>query len=121
MLEKTIKYTDYRGNEREETFYFNLSEAELTELNFEASGNLPEQLERIVKTMDVSAMGDIYKKFILKAYGEISPDGRRFMKDDGKLAKAFAETEAYSVLYRELLEKENAAVDFFKAVLPNKG
>ena len=120
MLEKVIKYTDYRGNEREETFFFNLSEAELTEMNFEASGNLACDLERIVKTSDVKAMGEVYRRFILKAYGEISPDGRRFMKDDGKLAKAFAETEAYSVLYRELLEKENAAVDFFRAVLPKK-
>ena len=28
MLEKTIKYEDYNGVEREEVFYFNLTKAE---------------------------------------------------------------------------------------------
>lgn len=32
MLEKVITYTDYDGNERKEKFYFNLTKAELTEM-----------------------------------------------------------------------------------------
>ena len=32
MLKKTIKYTDYNGEEQTEDFYFNLSKAELTEM-----------------------------------------------------------------------------------------
>ena len=37
MLKKTIKYTDYDGNEREEDFYFNLSKAEITEMELSNS------------------------------------------------------------------------------------
>ena len=32
MLKKTISYTDYAGNQRTADFYFNLSMAELTEM-----------------------------------------------------------------------------------------
>ena len=32
MLIKKLTYTDYDGNERTETFYFNLSRSEITEL-----------------------------------------------------------------------------------------
>ena len=32
MLKKTIKYTDYNGQQREEDFYFNLNKAELAEM-----------------------------------------------------------------------------------------
>ena len=32
MLKKTITYTDYNGTTRKEDFYFNLTQAEVTEL-----------------------------------------------------------------------------------------
>ena len=32
MVKKTIKYSDYNGNEIEEDFYFNLSKVELLEM-----------------------------------------------------------------------------------------
>ena len=32
MLKKTITYTDYNGSERTEDFYFNLSKAEIMEM-----------------------------------------------------------------------------------------
>lgn len=32
MLKKTIKYVDYNDEEREEDFYFNLTKAELTQM-----------------------------------------------------------------------------------------
>lgn len=119
MLEKKIKYTDFKGNEREETFYFNISKSELMKLNFDMNGTMDEFLRDLVAKKDAKGMGEWYRKFILLAYGEISDDGRRFVKDDGKLAEAFAETNAYDQLYMELLSTEDGALEFFKKVLPN--
>ena len=40
MLKKTINYTDYNGNERTEDFYFNLTEAEILEMEMSKTGGL---------------------------------------------------------------------------------
>lgn len=40
MLKKTISYTDYDGNQRTEDFYFNLSMAELTEMQMGVEGGM---------------------------------------------------------------------------------
>ena len=39
MLKKTITYIDYDDNERTEDFYFNLSKAELLEMEWSVEGN----------------------------------------------------------------------------------
>ena len=44
----------------------------------------------------------IFKDLILKAYGEKSADGRRFIKSK-ELSEAFSQTEAYSILYMNLI------------------
>lgn len=119
MLKKKIKYTDYLGVEREETFYFNLTESELRDMNIEANGNLEQELRTAVEAKDVAKMGRIFKSLILKAYGEISSDGRRFVKNGGALSREFEETPAFDALYTELFDTEGSAVDFFKAVLPD--
>ena len=38
MLKKTITYTDYNGVERKEDFYFNLTKAELMEMEMSTKG-----------------------------------------------------------------------------------
>ncbi len=48
MLKKTITYTDYNGTTRKEDFYFNLTQAEVTELEVSVEGGLVEQINRIV-------------------------------------------------------------------------
>ena len=45
MLKRTIKYEDYNGVEREEDFYFNLSKAELTEMELSQKGGLAEMIQ----------------------------------------------------------------------------
>ena len=48
MLKKTIAYTDYNGTTRKEDFYFNLTQAEVTELEVSVEGGLVEMINRIV-------------------------------------------------------------------------
>ena len=117
MLKKTIAYTDFDGNKREESFYFNLTKSELTEMELSASGGLTKTIEKIVETQDGTRIISIFKDLILKAYGEKSPDGRRFVKSK-ELSEAFSQTGAYDVLFMELATDADKASDFIKAIIP---
>ena len=118
MLKKTITYNDYNGVERTEDFYFNLSKAELMEMEMSISGGLTEMIEKIVATKDAPAIMKIFKELVLKAYGEKSADGKRFEKKNGALAEAFAETEAYSQIFMELATDADKAAEFVNGIMP---
>lgn len=122
MRKETITYTDYNGIERKEDFYFNLTKAELTEMQFGTTGGFKNMVERIISTQDVPELVKLFKQVIFQSYGVRSDDGRRFMKKDANgrlLAEEFAETEAYSILWMSLLEDEKKAADFINDILPN--
>ena len=92
MLSKAITYTDYNGEERTEVFYFNLTKAELAELNLTTKGGLQDVLRKIVDSKDVPELTKWFKKIILMSYGE------KFM---------------------ELITDEVAAANFVNGLLPN--
>ena len=117
MLKKTITYTDYNGVERKEDFYFNFTEAELTDMNLSVQGGLQAMIQKIVDTQDVPEIAKIFKEMIFKAYGEKSADGRRFIKSR-ELSEEFAQTEAYSKLYMELASDSKAAAEFVNGIMP---
>lgn len=117
MLKKAITYTDYNGVERTEDFYFNLSKAEVMEMELGTVGGLAEMLKKIVDSQDVPALIKNFKEIILKAYGEKSPDGKRFIKSE-ELSTAFSQTEAYSTLFMELATDHEAASVFINGIIP---
>ena len=117
MLKKTITYVDYNDSERTEDFYFNLSKAEIMEMEMSTSGGLAEMINRIVAAQDVPAIIKIFKDLILKAYGEKSPDGKKFVKSDA-ISTGFAQTEAYSQLFMELATDADAAAKFVNGIIP---
>ena len=117
MLKKTITYTDFDGNERKEDFYFNLTKAEVTEMQMSAEGGLAKMLEKIVATQDTKRVIEVFKDIILKSYGEKSPDGKRFIKND-EVRDSFAQTEAYSELFMELAGNAEAAAAFINGIVP---
>ena len=117
MLKKTITYTDYNGAERTEDFYFNLSKAEITEMEMGVKGGLTETITRIVAAQDSPPIIKIFKDLILKAYGVKSPDGKRFEKSE-ELSTEFAQTEAYSNLFMELAFDANKAAEFINGIVP---
>lgn len=122
MLSKNIKYTDYNGVEREEKFLFNLSKAELMEMEMGTQGGLAESIRHIIETQDGALIMKTFKDLILKAYGEKSADGKRFIKvnDAGvPLSIAFSQTEAYSELFMELATDSMAAAKFVEGIVPN--
>ena len=69
MLKKTITYTDYDGNERTEDFYFNISKAELAELEYSVKGGLKKMMEKAVAEKDGPRIIQYYKEIILIFYG----------------------------------------------------
>lgn len=117
MLKKTITYTDYNGDERTEDFFFNLTNAELTEMQYSETGGMDMVIDRIIKTRDQPTMVKIFKDLVLKAYGEKSLDGKRFIKSE-ELSTAFSQTEAYSILFMELATDEKKAAEFVNGVVP---
>lgn len=122
MLKKTIKYVDYNGVERKEDFWFNLSKAELMEMEIGTTGGFTGMMERIIAAQDQATLSKIFKEFVLKAYGIKSDDGRRFIKVDEnghRVADDFVQTEAYSELYMELLQDDKVAAEFFMGIIPS--
>lgn len=123
MLKKTITYTDFNDIERKEDFFFHFSEAELIEMNLSHEGGLQTYINRIVNTSSTPELIKLFKKLILDAVGERSDDGKRFIKvrsDGTKIADEFAQTNAYSALYMELIKDEKAAGDFINGCIPKK-
>ena len=117
MLKKTITYTDYDDVERTETFYFNISESELTEMQLSTEGGLAERLQKMVDAQDVPSVTKVFKEIILKAYGEKSADGKYFRKSEA-ISNAFLSTEAYNKLYMELLQDPDKLAEFINGLLP---
>lgn len=117
MLKKTITYVDYNGVERTEDFYFNLSKAEISEMEMGIDGGMVEMINRIVAAKDAPAIIAVFKKLILKSYGEKSADGRRFIKSE-EISTAFSQTEAYSDLYMELATNADEAAKFINGIVP---
>ena len=117
MLKKTITYADFNGVERTEDFYFNLTKAEVIEMEMGTEGGFAEMIQKIVKAQDAPSLIKIFKDLILKAYGEKSLDGKRFIKND-ELRDAFVQTEAYSQLFVELATNAEVASKFVTGILP---
>ena len=117
MLKKTVTYVDYNGVERTEDFYFNLSKAEVAEMELSVQGGFSKMLEEIIASKDNVQIVNLFKQMVLKSYGEKSPDGRRFIKSE-EIAQAFSQTEAYSEIFMELALNEDKAAEFVNGILP---
>lgn len=118
MLKKEITYTDYNEQERKEAFFFNLSKAEIAEMEMSTSGGLVQYVEKITAAENGKEIIALFKELILKAYGEKSPDGKRFIKSQ-ELRDSFSQTEAYSVLFMELASDAEAAAAFVNGIIPS--
>ena len=117
MLKKTITYTDYDGLERTEEFRFNLTKAELMDMELTTVGTFSKLMQKIIDEKDMVRLAKYFKELILKSYGVKSDDGKRFIKSP-ELSEALSQTEAYSELYMELLGNSEYAVKFIQQVMP---
>ena len=118
MFKETITYEDYNGNEQTEDIYFNLTKSELTEMEMTMYGGaLSKHLEKVTQSEDNTELFKLFKFFVLKAYGQKSEDGRRFIKSD-ELAAEFEQTAVYDALFYKYCSDADAAIRFFKNIIP---
>ena len=119
MIKKTVKYNDYNGIERIEDHYFHLNEAEIMELEMSINGGLSTMIDRVIAAQDGATIMKVFKDIILRAYGVKSDDGRRFIKNQ-EVRDSFVQTEAYSIIFMELVTDAEKAAEFVNGIIPKK-
>ena len=117
MIKKTITYKNYKGVERTEDFMFNLTKAEILEMQLTKDGGMDAAIKKIVDAKDAPEIMRVFKDLILKSYGIVSDDGRRFIKSK-EISDSFAQTEAFSMLFMELATDTDAASAFVNGIVP---
>lgn len=117
MLKKTVNYTNFDGEEVSEVLYFNLTKAELMELEMSYEGGFSNYIKKIVDSKDAQALVTVFKDLIVKSYGVRSENGKSIIKNE-KLREEFLGSEAYSELFMELISDQKAGEAFFNAVVP---
>ena len=121
MIKRTLTYLDYEGEEHTKDFYFSMNQTEFSLLNTRIPGGYEAYLKRIQEDHDEAKLLELLTTFIVESYGERTPDGLGFIKEDSqgrKLGKLFLCTEACDNLITELLEKENDIGTFLTGILP---
>lgn len=123
MIEKTIKYNDLRGNEVEDTFYFNLTKAEAMGIAFEDFDGMKfsQVLKAIQETEDARIVLSVFKNVLRQAVGikQETPRGEILVKPDW-LKEWFIATDAYSELLEEMLTDPDYAAKFICGILPKE-
>ena len=117
MLKKRITFMDYNETQRTEDFYFNLTQAEISEMELGTSGGFTDYVKEIIAAKDNATLVRLFKDLILRSYGKKSLDGRTFAKSEA-IAAEFSHTEAYSILFMELAADANAASIFINGIIP---
>lgn len=120
MVKKTLTYNDFEGKEVTKDFYFNISKMEFRELDRKIPGGLERMIDQIRVEKDENRMLDLMSTLILAAYGEKAEDGR-FVKEDAwgrKLSSFFKISEAWDVLFLNLLQNEQELNEFLTGIVP---
>lgn len=116
MIKKTVTYTNFDGETVTEDVYFNMTKAELLELEVSAEGgSFTDQLQEIVKAKDGKAIIQGFKTIVLLSYGQRK--GNNFVKSD-LLREEFASSEAYSEVFMELATDAEAGAAFINGIMP---
>ena len=123
MLKKTITYEDYFGTTRTEDFYFNLSQTELSDMQMSVDGGFNNKLDQMIKASDRREIYNTFVDIVLAAYGEVSPDGKYFIKKDengNRLSDKFRQSLAYDALMDEISQSESTIAEFCNGIIPKK-
>jgi hypothetical protein len=117
VLRQELTYEDFNGDTVTDVLYFNLTKAELLEMEASAAGGVANMFNRIVEARDSNAILQAIQDFVLNAYGVKSEDGKRFIKTD-ELREEFKQSQAYSDLLMELVGDENKLIAWFAGTFP---
>ena len=112
MLKQTINFKDFNGIDREETLYFNLTEAELVEMQADSEEGIQKDMMDAVKAKDMRKLLDFVKMLVHGAYGERDKDGIHFHKSP-EITARFVNSAMYSPLLLSLFQEEGARAEKF--------
>lgn len=120
MLKKTITYDNIDGESVTEDFYFNLTKAEIVEmqLSVPGEGGLHDRMVEAVQSGNQTRIIYYLKMLVGTSYGRRSgDDNKRFVKKDSFSEEFFA-SEAYSELFMSFFTDPDAAAEFVNNVMP---
>lgn len=117
MFKKKIAYEDLDGNTVQEEFYFNLTKAELIKMEASIPGGMSEQLKNLDGQNNPAELIEVFDSLLGAAYGRRSADRKNFAKKP-EWFEEFKASEAYSVLFMELIEVPGKAAEFVNSLMP---
>ncbi len=123
MIKKTVTYTDYLGTTRTEDVYFNLSKSELSDMQMSVDGGFDKKLKDMMNAVKSKEIYNTFVEIVLAAYGEVSPDGKYFLKEDEeghKLYKKFRQSPAYEAIMDEICQNETTIAEFCNGIIPKE-
>jgi hypothetical protein len=120
MLKKDISYHDLDGNPITETFWFHLSQAEMAEMAIGkegADGGFEAWIKKLIASQNGEELVRAFKNILLATIGERSADNKSFIKSD-EIRRNFEGSEAYSILFMELLTDADKMSAFVNGIVP---
>lgn len=114
-------YEDFLGNEQTETFRFNITESEMMDMVKSDPTFKPEYLIYLAQEQKAFEMLDVIRKLLVISYGELSEDGKHFLKSDEK-ATLFVQSAAYNEILNDFItsKDENLLKNFVINTFPKK-
>lgn len=117
MLKKEFTYTDFDGNQRTETGYFNMTKAEIAAMQVKMDGKFIDYLQDLVRGNHIEKLFHIFSDLVLDSYGEKSEDGRRFVKN-AQIREDFKSSMMYSEMIVDLISAPEKMSAFTRSILP---
>jgi hypothetical protein len=117
VLKKNITYRTLDGVQATKEFHFNLTKAELIELEMTEDGGLRDQLEKLSVEKDRAKIMAFIRHFIAISVGERVGDA--FIKNDA-IRDAFMGSDAYSELFVEMLLNPGEQARFIAGLMPQE-
>lgn len=119
MFSRDFEYTGYDGQPKKDTYWFNLTEAELYEIDLSSIRGFTGEMTKLLKEERTKEIVDAFKSIILGAVGSVSADGRKFIKNE-EIKEDFYRSKAYSQLFVELVSSGEKLAEFLRAAIPDE-
>lgn len=117
MIKQDITYTNFEGEQETETLYFHLNKVELMEMQVSEKRGLAQYITDIQKAENNKEIFRLFKEIVLRAYGERSEDGKKFIKNE-RLREEFEGCLAYEELMVKIVTETDFAVKFVNGIMP---
>lgn len=117
MIKQDITYTNFEGEQETETLYFHLNKVELMEMQVSEKRGLAQYITDIQKAENNKEIFRLFKEIVLRAYGERSEDGKKFIKNE-RLREEFEGSLAYEELMVKIVTETDFAVKFVNGIMP---